>query len=136
MIVLHKLKKNDYTDSKTYWFIALLDIMSKALKSIMIKRLSNIAETHHMLSDAQMKVKCKQFMILTLDLLVDQIHTVWNCKIKYVAFMLNLNVVKAFNQVLHIRLLHTLKMKRTLDYIVKWTCNFLKNQETLLRFDE
>ena len=52
MIVLCKLKKSNYTDSKTYWFIALLDIMSKALKSIMIKRLSNIAETHHMLSDA------------------------------------------------------------------------------------
>ncbi len=50
-IVLCKLKKNNYIDLKTYWFIALLDIMSKALKSIMIKRLSNITETHHMLSD-------------------------------------------------------------------------------------
>ena len=55
MIVLCKLKKNDYTDSKTYWFIALLNIMSKALKLIMIKRLSNITETHHLLSDAQMR---------------------------------------------------------------------------------
>ena len=75
-------------------------------------------------------------MILTLDLLVNQIHTVWDCKIKYIAFMLNLNVVTAFNQVLHIRLLHTLKMKRTSDYIIKWTCSFLENQETLLRFNE
>ena len=32
MIVLCKLKKSDYIDSKTYQFIALLDIMSKALK--------------------------------------------------------------------------------------------------------
>jgi len=52
MIVLHKSKKSDYTDSKTYQLIALLDIMSKALKSIMTKRLSDITETHHMLSDA------------------------------------------------------------------------------------
>jgi len=59
MIILYKLKKSDYTDLKTYQLITLLDIMSKALKSIMIKRLSNIAEIHHMLSDAQMKVKCK-----------------------------------------------------------------------------
>ncbi len=136
MIVLCKLKKSDYTDSKTYWLIALLDIIRKALKSIMIKRLSNIAETHHMLSDAQMRVRRKQFVILTLDLLVDQIHMIWDCKIKYVTFMLSLNVVKAFNQVLHIRLLHTLKMKRISDYIVKWACSFLKNQETLLRFNE
>jgi len=58
-IVLYKSKKSDYTDSKTYQLIALLDIMSKVLKLIMTKRLSNIAETHHMLSDAQMKVRCK-----------------------------------------------------------------------------
>jgi len=76
MIVLCKLKKSNYTDSKTYQLIALLDIMNKALKLIMIKRLSNITETHHMLFDAQMRVRRKQFMILTLDLLVDQIHTV------------------------------------------------------------
>ncbi len=61
---------------------------------------------------------------------------IWDCKIKYVAFMLSLNIIKAFNQVLHVRLLHTLKMKRTLDYIVKWACSFLENQETLLRFNE
>ncbi len=136
MIVLCKLKKSNYTDLKTYWLIALLDIMSKALKSIMTKRLSNITETHHMLSDAQMKARCKQFMISTLNLLVDQIHTVWSCKIKYIAFMLSLDVVEAFNQVLHVKLLHTLKMKRTSDYIVEWAYSFLENRETLLRFNE
>ncbi len=119
IIVLYKSKKSDYTDSKTYWLIALLDIMKKTLKSIMIKRLSDIAETHYMLSDAQMKARHKWFMISTLNLLIDQIHMIWSCKIKYVAFMLSLNVVKAFNQVLHIRLLHTLKMKRISDYIVE-----------------
>ncbi len=96
-IVLYKLKKSNYIDSKTYWFIALLDIMSKALKSIMIKELSDIAETHHMLSNAQMRARRKQFMISTLDLLINQVHTVWDCKIKYIAFMLSLDVVEAFN---------------------------------------
>ncbi len=75
-IVLCKLKKSDYIDSKTYWLIALLDIMSKALKSIMIKRLSDIVEIHHMLSNAQMRARCKWFVILTLNLLIDQVHTV------------------------------------------------------------
>ncbi len=136
MIVLHKSKKSDYTDLKTYWLIALLNIMRKALKSIMIKRLSDITETHYMLSDAQMRARCKWFVISTLNLLVDQIHTIWDCKIKYIAFMLSLNVIKAFNRVLHVRLLHILKMKRTLNYIVEWACSFLKSQETLLRFDK
>jgi len=98
--------------------------------------LSDIVEIHHMLSDAQMRARCKRFMISTLNLLVDQIHTVWSCKIKYVAFMLSLNVVEMFNQVLHIRLLHTLKIKRTSDYIVEWACSFLKDWEILLKFNE
>ena len=89
-----------------------------------------------MLSDAQMRVKYKQFMISTLNLLVNQIHTIWDCEIKYVTFMLRLNIIKVFNQVLHVRLLHTLKMKRTSNYIIKWACSFLENQETLLRFNE
>ena len=49
-IILYKSKKSDYINLKMYRLIALLDIMSKALKSIMIKRLSDIVETHHMLS--------------------------------------------------------------------------------------
>ncbi len=50
--------------------------------------------------------------------------------------MLSLDVVEAFNRVSHVRLLHTLKMKRTSSYIIKWTRSFLKNQETSLIFDE
>ncbi len=135
-IVLHKSKKSDYIDSKTYQLIALLNIMSKALKSIMIKRLNDIVETHCMLSNAQMRARCKQFMISTLNLLVNQVHTVWDCEIKYVIFMLSLDVVKAFNQVSHVRLLHTLKMKRMSSYIIEWTRSFLENWKTSLIFNE
>ncbi len=135
-IVLRKSRKSNYINLKTYWFITLLNIMSKALKSIMIKRLNDIAETHHMLLNAQIRVRCKQFMILTLNLLVDQVHIIWDCKIKYVIFMLSLDIIKAFDRVLHIRLLHTLKMRRMSSYIVKWACSFLKNRETLLMFDK
>jgi len=135
-IVLYKLKKNDYINSKTYQLIALLNIMSKALKSIMIRRLSDITKTHHMLSSAQIKIKCKQFMISALNLLVDQVHAVWDCKINYVIFMLSLNIIEAFNHVLHIRLLHTLKMRKTSSYIINWTRSFLKDKESSLLFNE
>jgi len=53
-----------------------------------------------------------------------------------VIFMLSLDVVEAFNQVSHVRLLHTLKMKRTSSYIIEWTRSFLENWETSLIFDE
>ncbi len=135
-IVLYKSKKSDYIDLKMYWFIALLNIMNKILESIIIKRLSDIAETHYMLSNAQMRVRCKWFVISALNLLVNQVHAVWDCKIKYVVFMLSLNIAEMFNHVLHTRLLHTLRMKRTLNYIVKWTCSFLKDRESSLTFNE
>ncbi len=135
-IVLRKSKKSNYIDLKMYWLIALLNIMNKTLKSIMIKRLSDITETYHMLSNAQMRVRCNQFMISVLNLLVNQVHAVWDCKIKYVVFMLSLNVVEMFNHVLHIRLLHTLRMKRISNYIVEWTCSFLKDRESSLMFNE
>ncbi len=96
-IVLYKSKKSDYINSKMYQLIALLNIISKTLKLIIIKRLSDIIKTHCMLSNAQMKVKHKWFMILMLNLLIDQVHTMWDCEIKYVIFMLSLNVVEAFN---------------------------------------
>ncbi len=51
-------------------------------------------------------------------------------------FMLSLSIIKTFNQVSHVRLLHILKMKRMLSYIIEWTCSFLKNRETLLTFNE
>ena len=51
-IVLCKLKKSDYIDLKMYQLIALLNIMNKTLKSIMIKRLNNITETHYILLNA------------------------------------------------------------------------------------
>lgn len=75
-IVLRKSKKSDYIDSKAYRLIALLDIMSKALELIMIKRLSDIVEAHKMLSDAQMRARRERFVISALKLLMKQIHAV------------------------------------------------------------
>jgi predicted methyltransferase len=59
IIVLRKLKKSNYINSKAYQLITLLDIINKVLKSIMTKRLSNIVKTHCMLLNAQMRVRCK-----------------------------------------------------------------------------
>ncbi len=134
-IVLRKPKKSDYTDPKAYRPIALLDTMGKALESIMAKRLSDIAETHRMLPNAQMGARRKRSVISALDLLIDQVHTVWGCGTKYVASMLSLDAAGAFDRVSHVRLLHTLKMKRTPSYIIEWTRSFLEDRETSLIFD-
>ncbi len=101
-----------------------------------INSLFYLVETHHMFSHAQIRAKCKQFMISALNPLIDQVHAVWNCNIKYMMFMLSLDIIEMFDYVLHVRFLHTLKMRRTLSYIIKWTCSFLKDRESSLIFDD
>ncbi len=51
-------------------------------------------------------------------------------------FMLSLDIIEAFNQVSHVRLLHMLKIKKMSSYIIEWTCSFLKNREISLIFNE
>lgn len=46
--------------------------------------------------------------------------------------MLSLDAVGTFDRVSHIRLLHTLKMRRTPSYIIEWTRSFLKDRESSL----
>ncbi len=51
-------------------------------------------------------------------------------------FMLNLNIIEVFDWVLHIRLLHMLKMRRMSSYIVEWAYSFLENKKISLIFNE
>ncbi len=46
------------------------------------------------------------------------------------------NQIRDLHHVSHIRLLHTLRMRRTSNYIIKWTYSFLKDRESLLTFNE
>jgi hypothetical protein len=50
IISLKKSNKNNYTNLKTYKFIAFFNILDKTLKSIIVKRINNLAETHKLLS--------------------------------------------------------------------------------------
>jgi len=49
IIILKKPRKEDYSESKSYRLIALLDTLGKALEAIVSKKLSNIAEKYNLL---------------------------------------------------------------------------------------
>ena len=56
-----------------------------------------------------------------LESLIDAVHTVWNCSTtnnRKVASLLSLDIVEAFDNVLHGRLLHNLKERRVLERII------------------
>ena len=65
-----------------------------------------------------------------LELLVESVHTVWDCNKKNVASLLSLDVAGAFDHVSHPRLFHNLTSKGIPEYVVKWTESFLKERPT------
>ena len=79
IIVLKKPRKNDYSLAESYQPIAILDTLSKVLEIIFTQRLSDLTETHSLLPKQQMGVCKKRSIQITLELLVETVHTVWDC---------------------------------------------------------
>jgi hypothetical protein len=76
IISLKKSNKSNYTNLKTYKFISFLNILNKTLKSIIVKRISNLAETHKLLLETQMNERRRRACETTLKLFTKQIHIV------------------------------------------------------------
>ena len=48
-VILKKPAKKDYSELKSYRPIALLDILGKALETVVLRKLSDLAEEHYLL---------------------------------------------------------------------------------------
>jgi hypothetical protein len=99
IISLKKLNKSNYMNFKTYRFIAFFNILSKTLKSIIVKRINNFAETHKLLFETQMNERRKRTCETTLKFFTKQIHIVWNMNKNKITILLNLNVIDAYDYV-------------------------------------
>ena len=75
-IVLKKLGKADYTVPKAYRPIALLNTLGKVLEAVLARRLSDIAESNHLLPKEQMGARRNRSTETALELLTKQVHTV------------------------------------------------------------
>ena len=106
-IVLRKPSKPDYSDSGAWLPIALLSILGKVIKALMAYRLSDLAEREGLLPDSQMGNRTNRSTETALELLVEQIHTVWKAS-NQVALVLLLDIASAFDTVNHVRLLDNL----------------------------
>ena len=76
VIVLRKSNKEDYAQPKAYRFIALLNTLNKALKSIIAVRINYLTEFNALLPKEQMKGRQARSTESALELLTEQIHTV------------------------------------------------------------
>ena len=74
--MLRKSAKKNYSNPNTYKFIALLNILNKILKSIILKHLRVITEKCENLLNIQMKIKKHQSINITLQLITKKIHII------------------------------------------------------------
>ena len=106
-VVLRKPNKPNYSKAEAWRPIALLNTVAKILETITAHQLCNLAEQQHMLPDTQMG-NCSNWSTETaLELLTEQIQTVWTSK-RHVASVLSLDMSGAFNTVNHTQLLDNL----------------------------
>jgi hypothetical protein len=131
-IALKKLEKKNYTDVKTYKSIALLNTLSKALESVIARRINDLAKTHDLLSVNQMKKRKNRSCETILKLLTKQIYIVWNMNKNKITTLLNMNVVEAYDHVSRERLLHNLRKKRISAWIIVWADSFMQNKRISL----
>ena len=129
-IVLKKSRKKNYSLAKSYCPIALLDMLGKVLKTIFSQRLSDLAKIHDLLPAQQMEACRKRSTEIALELLVETVHTVWDCNRKNVTSLLSLDMAEAFDHISHPWLLHNLKSKSVLEYITQWTRSFPTERST------
>jgi hypothetical protein len=100
----------------------------------MAQRLSSLAEQQKLLPDSQMGNRKNRSIETALELLIEQIYTVWSSK-KHVVSVLSLDISGAFNTVNHMRLLDNLRRKQVPLWFVRTIRSFLSERTVIFTID-
>ena len=130
-IVIRKPGKGSYEEPGAWRPIALLNTIGKLIEAVTAKRIQEAAEQYHLLPDTQMGARTKRSTETALELLTEQIQTVWKSP-KHVATMLSLDLSGAFDTVHPVRLLDILRKKRMPGWLIRWVKAFLTDRTTTL----
>jgi hypothetical protein len=130
-VVIRKPNKSSYETASAWRPIALLNTIGKLIEAITAQRIKTVAEEHGLLPDTQMGARTKRSTDTALELLTEQVRTVWKSP-KHVATLLSLDLSGAFDTVHPIRLLDILRKKGLPGWLVRWVRAFLSNRTTTL----
>ena len=131
-IALRKIDKGNYTTPKAYRPIALLNTFSKVMEFIIGSKITYLAETHRLLPDTQMGARKGRSTESALELLTEQVHTIWGQGKDKVATLLSMDVAGVFDTVSHQRLTHNLRKRKIPKWITDWLNSFLNDRSTTL----
>ena len=89
----------------------------------MANRLSKVPEARHLLPDEQMGARQLRSTISAVELITEQVHSIWGKNKRRVASQLSLDISGAFDNVSHDRLIHNMRAKG----IPRWTMLFIES---------
>ena len=130
-VAIRKPNKARYNEAGSWRPIALLNTVGKLIEGLMAKRLSQAIEEFNLLPDTQMGAQTGRSTETALELLVEQVRTVWGSG-KFVASLLSLDISGAFDCVNPIRLLDILRKKGFPPWVVQWVRAFITSRSTTL----
>src|SRR6266487_5760242 len=104
------------------------------MEMLLAHRLSNLAKQEGLLPNCQIRNCTNRSTKTALELLVEQIHTVWKTR-NQVASVLSLDIAGAFDTVNHTRLLDNLRKKGIPYWFVRTLKSFLTDRSTTLIVD-
>lgn len=103
------------------------------MESVTARDLQEITEKHNLLPEMQMGARRNRSTQTALDLLITQIHTIWEAGGK--ASLLSLDMSGAFDHVIKRKLVSILRRKGIPRPLVGWIDSFMTNRTTL-SFDD
>ena len=124
--------KTDYTTPKAYRPIALLNTIGKALESIIAEKIAFLTEAFKLLPESQMGARKGRSTDTALELLTEQVQTIWGQGNNKIATLLSTDVAGAFDTVSHERLIHNMRKRKIPIWITNWIESFLENRYTTL----
>lgn len=132
-IAMQKSYKDDYSVTKAYRSIALLDTIGKALESILAKRISAITEIFELLPKTHFGGRRGTSTEHAVYFLVESIQRMAS---RERTSVLMLDVTGAFDNVSRPRLLHNLRKRRIDPKIFNWISSLISNRSTVIKTNE
>jgi ribonuclease HI len=133
MVVIPKPNKPDYSNTKAYRPIALLNCLGKVLEKLMASRLSGMAETHDLVHPDQIGGDPQRSAIDAAMALTHDVEMGRSQCLSTTALFLD--VRGAFDNVSSTQLTSTMRQLGCPEPVVSWCRSFLIGQSMALSFD-
>jgi ribonuclease HI len=132
-VVLRKPGKSDYTVTKAYRPIALLNTTCKLLTAVVANQMTYLLEHHELLPSTHFGGRPGRSTTDSLHLLEATIKDAW--RQGKVVSALFLDIEGAFPNAVTDRLLHNMRTRRLPESLVRFTERLLNGRRTQLKFD-